>query len=58
MKFNIKKSNGAIAVDGLIAVLIISLFTGLIAALSYNIYLSNASLKRMSKRAWIYSRNV
>lgn len=32
---------------GLIAVLIIALFTGIIATIIYNIYLSNASIKRM-----------
>ena len=46
---NLKKSNGFAASDALIAVLIITLFTGIIASLLYNIYLSNASLKRMSK---------
>lgn len=46
---NLKKSNGFAASDALIAILIITLFTGIIASLLYNIYLSNASLKRMSK---------
>ena len=46
---NLKKENGIAASDALIAVLIITLFTGIIASLLYNIYLSNASLKRMSK---------
>lgn len=45
----IKEQKGFAASDALIAVLIIALFSGLIAAISYNIYLSNASLKRMSK---------
>ena len=58
MRINFKKNNGLATTDGLIAVLIITLFTGLIAAISYNIYLSNASMKRMSKRTWIYSRYV
>lgn len=44
-----KKENGFAASDALIAILIITLFTGIIASLLYNIYLSNASLKRMSK---------
>ena len=46
---NLKKSNGFAASDALIAILIIALFTGIIASLLYNIYLSNTSLKRMSK---------
>lgn len=46
---NLKKQNGFAASDALIAILIITLFTGIIASLLYNIYLSNASLKRMSK---------
>lgn len=46
---NLKKSNGFAASDALISILIITLFTGIIASLLYNIYLSNASLKRMSK---------
>ena len=46
---NLKKSNGFAASDALIAILIITLVTGIIANLLYNIYLSNASLKRMSK---------
>jgi len=45
----IKESKGFAASDALIAILIITLFTGIIASLLYNIYLSNASLKRMSK---------
>ncbi len=44
-----KNQKGIAASDGLIAVLIITLFSGLIATISYNIYLSNASIKRMSK---------
>lgn len=46
---NLKKENGIAASDALIAILIITLFTGIIASLLYNIYLSNASLKRMTK---------
>lgn len=45
----LKSQNGFAASDGLIAVLIITLFAGLIATISYNIYLSNSSIKRMSK---------
>lgn len=41
------KENGFAASDGLIAILIIALFTGLIATLTYNIYLSNVSVKRV-----------
>ena len=43
----IKKENGFAGSDALIAVLIIVLFTGIIATIIYNIYLSNASIKRM-----------
>lgn len=45
----LKNNNGFATSDALIAILIIALFTGIIASLLYNIYLSNASLKRMSK---------
>lgn len=45
----LKNQNGFAASDALIAVLIIALFAGLIATISYNIYLSNNSIKRMSK---------
>ena len=48
MKKFLKESKGLGATDGLIAVLIIALFTGLIATLLYNIYIANTSLKRMS----------
>lgn len=48
-KVKLKNSNGFAASDALIAIIIITLFTGIIATLSYNIYLSNTSLKRMSK---------
>lgn len=44
----LNKSNGFAASDGLIAILIIALFTGIITTIIYNIYLSNASIKRMS----------
>lgn len=45
----LKEQKGFAASDALIAVLIIALFAGLIATISYNIYLSNSSIKRMSK---------
>ena len=48
MKKILKENKGLAASDGLIAVLIIALFTGIIATLLYNIYISNTSLKRMS----------
>lgn len=49
MKDKITSQKGFAASDALIAVLIIALFAGLIATISYNIYLSNSSIKRMSK---------
>ena len=49
MKISLKEQKGIAASDALIAVLIIILFTGLVATISYNIYLSNMSIKRMSK---------
>lgn len=49
MKEKIREQKGFAASDALIAVLIIVLFSGLIATISYNIYLSNSSIKRMSK---------
>lgn len=48
-KTKFKQNNGFAASDALIAIIIITIFTGLISTISYNIYLSNASLKRMSK---------
>lgn len=45
----LEEQRGFTGSDALIAVLIISLFAGLIATISYNIYLSNSSVKRMSK---------
>lgn len=45
----LRKQKGFAASDALIAVLIITLFSSLIATISYNIYLSNSSIKRMSK---------
>lgn len=49
MKDKLKDQKGFAASDALIAVLIIALFSVLIATISYNIYLSNSSIKRMSK---------
>ena len=49
MKIKLKNNKGIAGTDALIALLIITLFSGLIATFSYNIYLSNASIKRMSK---------
>lgn len=50
MKKNyIRKENGFATSDALIAVLVIVLFSGLIATLTYNIYLANTSTKRISK---------
>ena len=49
MKDKLKEQKGFAVSDALIAVLIITLFSALIATISYNIYLSNSSLKRMSK---------
>lgn len=47
-KERLKDQKGFAGSDALIAVLIIALFAGLIATISYNIYLSNSSIKRMS----------
>jgi len=49
MKKFLKGQKGFAASDALIAILIITLFSGLIATISYNIYLSSSSVKRMSK---------
>ena len=48
IKRKVKEENGFAASDALIAVLIIALFTGIIATIIYNIYLSNTSIKRMA----------
>lgn len=48
-QIKLKNSNGFAASDALMAIIIITAFTGIIATLAYNIYLSNTSLKRMSK---------
>ena len=49
MNKTVKNNKGFAAQDALIAVLIITLFAGIIATLLYNIYLANTSLKRLSK---------
>lgn len=48
MKKYYRTNKGFAASDALMAILIIALFTGIIATLTYNIYISNTSLKRMS----------
>lgn len=48
-KTQFKGNKGFVASDALIAILIIALFSGLIASVSYNIYLVNSHIKRMSK---------
>ncbi len=45
----LENNNGFAASDALIAILILTLSASIIATLIYNIYLSNTSLKRMSK---------
>lgn len=45
----LEEERGFAGSDALIAILIIALFAGLIASISYNIYLSSSSVKRMSK---------
>lgn len=57
MRNKIREQKGFATSDALIAVLIIILFSGLIATISYNVYLSNSSIKRMS-RATGYITNV
>lgn len=44
----LKQQKGFATSDALIAILIIALFAGLVASISYNIYLANSSIKRMS----------
>lgn len=48
-KIQLKSNRGFATSDALIAILIIALFSGLIASVSYNIYLVNSHIKRMSK---------
>ena len=48
MKKFLKDNKGLAASDGLLALLIVTLFTGIIATLIFSIYVSNTSLKRMS----------
>lgn len=47
-KTKFKQNKGFAASDALIAIVIIAIFTGIISTIAYNIYLSNASLKRIS----------
>ena len=49
MKKILKDQKGFVASDALIAILIIALFSGLVASISYNIYIASSSTKRMSK---------
>lgn len=48
-KIQFKSNKGFVASDALIAISIIALFSGLIATVSYNIYLANSNIKRMSR---------
>ena len=48
MKNFLKQNKGVAGTDTIIAILIITLFAGLIATISYNIYISNTSLKKMT----------
>lgn len=48
-KNNFKNQNGFVAADSIIAILLITLFTGIIMTLSYNIYLTSAFIKRNSQ---------
>lgn len=47
-KIQFKSNKGFAASDALIAISIIALFSGVIASISYNIYLANSNIKRMS----------
>ena len=49
MKINVKSQKGIIASDALLAVILVVLFSTLILTISFNIFMSNSSLKRMSK---------
>ena len=42
-KRNLKNSDGFAASDAIMAIIIITIFTAIIATLAYNIYLSNSS---------------
>lgn len=46
IKNRIRKQNGFAAADALIAILILSIFTGIIATLSYNVYIASVATKR------------
>lgn len=45
----LKKEQGITAVDTMIAIMIMALFVGLLASVSYNIYLTNSAIKRNSQ---------
>lgn len=47
-KMNLRNEKGAIGTDAFIAILVITLFVGLIATLTYNIYISTMETKRTS----------
>lgn len=48
-KIQFKNNAGFAGADALVAVLILALFSALIATIAYNIYLANSSINRMSK---------
>ena len=48
MKINLKSQKGVVSSDAIIAIILIAVFSGLILAISYNIFLLNSSLKRMA----------
>ena len=57
MKKFLKNNKGLTGADALLAVALIVLFSGIIATISYNIYIATSSLKRSSK-ATEYITNV
>lgn len=48
MKKILKNEKGIATTDGLVAILVAILFTGIIATLLYNIYIANVSVKRIT----------
>ena len=48
MKKFLKNNKGLTGADALLAVALIVLFSGIIATISYNIYIATSSLKRSS----------
>ena len=48
MKKMLKNEKGIATTDGLVAILVVILFTGIIATLLYNIYIANVSVKRIT----------